>query len=375
MGNKNKIIFVANKGYAILNSRKNWLQHFLSKGWCVIVATADDKDCKVLNEMGVICEPILFHRGGLSFIDDFNAYRRLSNIYRKWKPAIIHHFHAKPVILGSLAARNTLKSSVKIINTITGLGHAFIKEGLTGKLAGLGYRISLRKSEVTVFQNKDDRHLFIKQKWITIDKARLIVSAGVDTKYYSFVNRENNESNRPVVLMLGRLLRQKGILEFIDVANRSRHILPNARFILAGEEDLQHPDAISVKSIDIKGPIEYIGRVSDVIPVILKADLFLFPSYREGVPRAVLEAASMGLPTIGFDVPGVREAVIDNHTGFLVPFKDVEALADKVILLLNNKKLRLRMGKTARLLMEDAFDSAIIEKKYFQIYREFISGV
>ena len=170
--------------------------------------------------------------------------------------------------------------------------------------------------------------------------------------------------------MLGRLLRQKGIPEFVEVARRIRQRWPRARFLLAGEEDPVHPDAVTVEWVRQQGGVEYLGRLSDVRPMLAEADLLLFPSYREGVPRVVMEAAAAGLPTVAFNVPGVREAVRDGETGYLVADRDMEALTGWVSALLDNGEHRVRMGRAARDLAERAFDIRAIYEQYLDVYRE-----
>ena len=257
------------------------------------------------------------------------------------------------------------------MNTITGLGHAFIIGGLSSKLAGLGYRLALRHAAVTIFQNRDDQALFLERGWVAEPKAKLIVGSGVDTKRFSFVDRRDREEREPIIVTLVRLLRQKGVPEFVEVAQRIRRRWPEARFVIAGEEDPGHPDSVSADWIRSQKDIEFVGRLPDVKKLLATADLFLFPSYREGVPRAILEAASMGLPTVAFDVPGVREVVRNGETGYLVPERDVNALSDHVETLLEDETLRLTMGVSARELMERNFDKQIIEKQYVQVYRGF----
>jgi glycosyltransferase involved in cell wall biosynthesis len=171
--------------------------------------------------------------------------------------------------------------------------------------------------------------------------------------------------------MLGRLLRQKGIPEFVEVAGRIKQKWPQARFLLAGEEDPVHPDAVTVRWVQEQGSVEYLGRLSDVQPLLAKADLLLFPSYyREGLPRVILEAAATGLPTVAFDVPGVREAVRDGETGYLVSFRDLDGLTDRVKTLLENKEKRLHMGRAAREMVENEFDVRGVKERYLDVYRE-----
>ena len=365
----NTVVFVANRGYALTSSRIPLIERFIDSGWTVVVATSDDAESVSLVKLGVVLEPVYFNRGGVAFISDMLAYQRLSRIYRKWKPSLIHHFHAKPVILGTLVSKRLLGNSVRVVNTITGLGHAFIEGGLVSKLAGIGYKYALPKSEMTIFQNNDDFKLFLSSRWVEHKSSQVIASSGVDIVKFPFFNRSKRDGVSLVVVMLARLLRQKGVPEFAKVAEKVRKRFPSARFLLAGEEDLVHPDSVSAASILNHQGIEYLGRLDDVLPLLEMADLFLFPSHREGVPRAVLEAAATGLPTVGYEVPGVKEAVDNGKTGYLVDFKDVDALCDRTIELLETEKLRLKMGGEARKLIEVFFDRRKVEDRYIKTYQ------
>src|SRR5699024_4487554 len=153
------------RGYALSNSRKGLIRRFLVKGWRVVLATADDSYSRSLVELGAELEPVSFSRGGLAPAVDYKAWLRMRAIMAKHKPVLVHNFHAKPVILGTLATRGMLGETVRIVNSITGLGHAFVKGGWISRLAGTGYRRSLAASDVTVFQNRDDRALFLDKGW------------------------------------------------------------------------------------------------------------------------------------------------------------------------------------------------------------------
>lgn len=364
------VVFTANRGYALLSSRSSLIRRFIDSGWKVVIATADDDESRRLEKYGVTLAPVTFNRGGLALAADRRAYARLVKIYQEFQPSLIQHLHAKPVILGTKAARRVLGNSVKIVNTITGLGHAFIKGGLAAKLAGLGYKLALPRSDLTIFQNQDDWSLFRRRGWVSAERSRLIASSGVDTARFLPVSRSDRDDNAPVIVMLGRLLRQKGVPEFLEVARRVRRRWPKARFLLAGEEDSVHPDSVRADWVKSQQQIEFHGRLQDVLPVLHDADMFLFPSYREGVPRAVLEAASTGLPTVGFDVPGVREVVKNGKTGWLAPFGNVDKLTDCVTSLLEDKSMRLRMGSEARKMVEQSFDVRTIEQQYVDAYVE-----
>jgi glycosyltransferase involved in cell wall biosynthesis len=335
------------------------------------VVTGNDKNGHKLRDMGVALETVQFNRGGLAPTSDLTAYLQLVSIYKRYKPTLIHHFHANPVIFGSIAARFSLSHSVRIVNTITGLGHAFTANAFTSTLAGLGYSVALSDDTSTIFQNPDDRELFLNNRWSTWENSRLIVGSGIDIDYFSSHSRERQTSRAPVVLMLGRLLAQKGVQEFIKVAHRIKREWPNVRFLWAGEEDRGHVDGISASWIRNQSNIEYLGQLSDVREILLDADVFIFPSfYREGVPRAIMEAAASGLPTVAFDVPGVREAVSDGETGYLVPNRDSEAMATRILELLEDEKKRVAMGDAARALAERAFDRRAIEDQHLAVYRD-----
>lgn len=363
-------VFAANRGYALTSSRTSLIWHFIEHGWEVVLATADDANSRSLVELGAHLEPVIFNRGGVSPGADWIAYRRMRAICRRWRPVLIQHFHAKPVIFGTLAARGVLGDEVGIVNAITGLGHAFITAGVAARVAGWGYSTAMPRADRVIFQNCDDQQLFLGNGWVREDQARLVASSGVDVERFSVADRSGRDGRAPVILMLGRLLRQKGIPEFAEVAGRIRQRWPKARFLLAGEEDPIHPDAVTADWVRNQDGVEYLGRLSDVGPVLAQADLFLFPSYREGSPRVVLEAAATGLATVGFDVPGVREVVRDGETGFLVADRDVDALTARVTQLLEDAEKRKAMGLAAHHMVQADFDVRAIKRQYLDIYRE-----
>ncbi|WP_067563869.1 glycosyltransferase family 4 protein [Halofilum ochraceum] len=365
------VAFVANRGYALTSSRSGLIRRFLDAGWDVILVTADDAESRSLCASGARLEPVIFRRGGLAPVSDLRAFRRLLAIYCRWQPALIQHFHARPVIFGNVAARRVLGDSVRIVNTITGLGRTFAGGRLAARLAGWGYAAGMRRADAGIFQNRDDYRLFLERGWISDGRAWLIAGSGVDLERFVPVDRSHRSDTAPVVVMLARLLRQKGILEFATVAARIRERWPDAHFLLAGEEEPAHPDGLTAEWVKAQEHIEYLGRLADVRPVLAEADVFLFPSrYREGLPRVVLEAAATGLPAVAFDAPGVREAVLDGETGCLVSEGDVDALTGRVTALLEDGVRRRAMGRAARRMVEESFDVHAIEDQYLSIYRD-----
>ena len=365
------VIFVANRGFGLTGSRLALLQHFVSSGWRVVAATAADAGAAQLVARGVTVEPVAFNRGGPALFLDGQALLALRRLYRRRRPALIHHFNAKPIILGTLAA--WLAGCGSVVNTITGLGHAFIRGGLTYYLAVAAYNVFLSRSKATIFQNPDDWRLFVQRGWVPAPLARLIASSGVDTLHFRPVVARRAPAGSPRVLMVARLLWQKGVGEFIEAAELVKEIYPAASFELAGEWDPVHPDAVDEKWIQSaagSGIIEFLGYVTAMERQLPVRDIFVLPSYREGAPRVLLEAAACGLPVVTTDVPGCRDVVVEGVTGLLVPPRDSQALARAIIKLLQNPELRRQMGRAGRQRVEANFDVGAVTHKYLALYRE-----
>jgi glycosyltransferase involved in cell wall biosynthesis len=363
-------IFVANRGFALYNSRMPLMTRLLNSGWRVVIATANDTHAADIATRGIALEPVHFARRGLALASDLRSLFTLWRIYRRHRPTLIHHFHAKPMIFGTIAARLALGNQVRIVNTVTGLGQAFVQGGLVRTLAGLGYRANAALADATIFQNRDDHDLFVSQGWVRPDKARVIVSSGVDTDRFTMVPHADGLR----IVMVARLLRQKGVKQFIEAAHTVKAWCPEARFQLAGEMEPDHPDGIPAKDISRAvddHTIEFLGYLNNIGTTLSGSFLFVLPSYyREGVPRVVLEAAACGVPAIVADSPGTRESVIDGETGFLVPPRDSAALAEKITALIRAPKTRDKMGLAARARVEEELNLATITEHQFAVYKE-----
>lgn len=370
---KRTVVFVANRGFALQNSRQLLIKHFLELGFKVVLITADDEYSRRLQNMGCTLEAVAFNRGGFNPFADAASFIALLKHYYRYKPCLIQHFHAKPVILGGIAARIALGRRRVVVSTITGLGHAFIRGGIVRHLASLGYRVSLRWASRIIFQNSDDKALFTTSRWVDADKAQLIVSSGVDCSRFSARTTTKAKPRKIRVFMVGRLLWQKGVGEFIEAAKVLKTEFPDVSFEVAGEEDAIHPDAVPMDYINqavTDGSISYLGFVKEIESALAQIELFVLPSYREGVPRVVLEAAACGVPSIGADVPGTREVIDHSKTGLLVPVRDVDSLVAAIKTLLQDKGLRSTMGKNARKFVEKQFDSSVVTEKHLALYRK-----
>ncbi|MGI9429919.1 MAG: glycosyltransferase family 4 protein [Bythopirellula sp.] len=339
-------------------------------GWKVIAAGNADEHVSTLADAGIPFEEVTIDRSGLAPTKQVSAYRQLRRLYRRHQPDLIHHFQAKPVILGCAAAKSY--SQAKVVNTITGLGHAFVAGGFKRWLASAGYRAVLGRAAKTIFQNPDDQRLFIDQRLVHAESSHLIVGSGVNVDQFRPSVIEADKPQK--VLMVARLLWEKGVNEFVAAARRIRQTMPHVRFQLTGEFAEEHPNGVPREFVGRcveEGLIEYLGYSNNVPALLGESTVVVLPSYyREGVPRVLLEAAACGRPVVTADTPGCRESVEHEVTGFLVPPRDATALADQTQRLLGDVELCRRMGSAGRLRVERQFDERIIAEQYLELYRQ-----
>lgn len=367
-----KIAFAANRGLGLWRSRRELISHLLRSGHEVSLLTARDSYAEKFVAMGASLMPVNFHRGAFAPCGDPLALLQMVRHYRRYRPHFVHHFHAKPMMFGALAAR--LSSHPRILNTVTGLGESLPDKGLQRFFSLRGYRSACAVADATIFQNSEDQQLFVRHGLVKEERSHLICSSGVDV--FRFCPAEAAAGGHvPRVLMMARLLHQKGVKEFIEAARQvQRRHIGRVRFELAGEWDPGHPDALDeaeLQSLNHDGTIIFLGYCSDPQVWLQGALAFVCPSYyREGVPRVVLEASASGVPVIGSDMPGVREAIVDGETGFLVPARSAEDIADRVCQLLTEPSLAAALGRAARVRMETAFDIRLILRKYLDLYGE-----
>lgn len=369
-------IFVSNRAFGLARSRLPLMRALKDRGWNVVAACAPDESVShfAANQIG-FC-PVTFARRAFAPLSDIVAVARLRSIYREYQPQLVHHFNAKPVVLGQVAVSCSAEARPRVFSTITGLGYAFSAGGLAGRAAALGFRTALPQSSAVIFQNRDDLVLALERGWVGRASARLIVSSGVDTRLFT---PEGNQRNAfQTVLFIGRLLRQKGIGDFIEVARRVRANNPSVRFEIGGETEPKHCDSFPAQvlreAIDA-GLVHFSGYVRNVPAALRACSILLAPSYyREGVPRVVLEAAASGVPVIGADVPGTREAIVDGVTGYLVAPGDVAAMTSRVEELLADQGKRAAFGRAARELMEREFDTAVVTERYLQLYKDVLGN-
>ena len=348
---------------SLVNFRGELIKEFMVKGYEVHVSGPDllnDKElCGWLRVNGVIGHNVDLERTGFNPISDLKYFLNIFRLINRIKPNLFFAYTAKPVIWGGFAA-SISKVPVRVF-LITGLGYAFIRKNTVKSfllrllMTGL-YRLALARATLVFFQNKDDRLDFIKSRILSDDSSSIIVNgSGVDTKYYS---PTPFKTGKIVFLLIARLLVSKGIREYVTAAKRIRNAGHDVEFHLVGAVE-EGPDQIPIEEIygwqksDI---VKWMGQVKDVRPFISASHVYVLPSYREGTPRSVLEAMSMGRPIITTDTPGCRETVEENINGFLVKVSDVDALKNAMLKFIEDRTLIKKFGRNSRHIVKQKFD-------------------
>ncbi len=367
-----KIAIVANSTWNIYNFRLNLIRQFRTKGYRVIVIAPVDEYIHYLNESHFTKHISLQHLSPQSKnpFKELLLLRELYKIYKREKPDLILHYTIKPNIYGSIAAR---WAKIPCISTVTGLGYTFLNYGFYTRLIKPLYKFAFQSNQKIVFHNNDDQELFTKLNLISQEKSRVIKGSGVNTNFFRPL-KGNVDNRKFIFLFVGRLLYDKGIVEFIQASKQVRQIIKNAECWVVGELNSKNPSNIPKRELlqwVENRYIRYWGATNDIRDFIKKADVMVLPSYREGMPRAVLEAMSMGKPIITTDTAGCRESIAHDKNGYLVPVKDHLALAEAMVKIysLDQDKLE-QMGKESRTKVLKEFDEKIINQRYLELAEE-----
>ncbi len=360
------ITFCCNTAFAIANFRAGVIRTLIQQGHRVVVVAPDDGVYMgVLRDMGAEC--IAWSLSGRSTqpLREWSALNELTVIYRKVKPDLAFNYTIKSVIYGAIAARRT---GVPTVSVITGLGYVFLNRGWVSSIARALYARTLRWSREVWFLNADDEETFRSIGLVEGTRVRRLPGEGVDMAHFALQPLPGSLAAGRTFLMIGRLLRDKGVLEFIEAARRVRKACPTARFQLLGAADDENPTAISRKQVDewvAEGVVEYLGVVRDVRPSIAAADCVVLPSYREGAPRSLLEAASMGRPLVATNVPGCRDVVLPEVSGFLCEARNAQSLADAMLHAATMAdEAFTAMGLQGRAHVAKTFDERVVVRSY-----------
>jgi glycosyltransferase involved in cell wall biosynthesis len=324
----------------------------------------------------------------VSPLSDMRTLGELVGIFRNLKPQIVHTFDAKPGLWGSYAAR--LAGVPIIITTVTGLGSLYSNDSLPIRFLRTIFqtlqRFASRICDLTIFQNHDDAHQFISAGVVSDKKAAVILGSGVSTDVFdpSLVSDEQRTLARAkfglqpeevVVTMISRVMRSKGVMEFMSAAREAQLLFPRVRFVLVGPEDDESVDRLTAAELtELKQTVLCPGPRRDVATVLAMSDVFVLPTvYREGIPRSLLEAASIGLPLVTTNAPGCNEVVEDGINGFLVPLRDAKALWQAIVRLLEQPELRRRFGGISRQRAVERFALSVIAEQTRRLYQKLLA--
>lgn len=343
-----------------------------AQGHRVIAIAPVDEYSALLQKEGCEYVPVLMENSGTNPFKDFSLTYQLYKAYKKCQPDVLLHFTIKPNIYGALAA-NMLK--IPAINNVSGLGTVFLKQGVTSRVARQMYRLSFRYPKLVFFQNDEDRKLFLDLKLVKSKITALLPGSGVDTEKFKPVDVLKNDNFK--FLVISRLLIDKGIYEFIEAIKLLKAQGIGATFQLLGAPDPGHKRGIPLNALESwqqDGLVTYLGTTDNVLPFLQGADCVVLPSYREGTPKTLLEAASTGKPIVTTDVPGCRHVVKHGHNGYLCKVRNAKDLADKMMcMLLLPESERVAFGKNSRQVAIEIFDERIVIDKYLKAIEKYVN--
>lgn len=370
-----RILYLVNDAAFFLSHRLPLAMSARERGHIVAVAAAPVRGYETIAEMGFAFHPLPFRRSATGLFGELLTLLAVYRLIRRIKPDLIHNVTIKPVLYGSLAAR--FAGVPAIVNAVSGLGTVFLAEGLRARilrsLVQWIYRLVLRAPNcITIFQNEDDRDLFVQRKLVPRQQTVLIRGSGVDTRLFSPTPEPDGI---PVVALCARMLRDKGVDEFVQAATLLKAQGVQARFELVGGLDPGNRTAISetqMRQWVEEGSVEWLGHRPDMPAVLRDAHIICLPSYREGLPKALLEAAASGRPIVTTDVPGCREVVINGSNGLLVPVRNVPVLATALRRLIEDPVLRATFGQAGRRRVEQYFALEQVVAQTMTVYERLL---
>lgn len=373
-GRRPRLLFVVTEDWYFVSHRLPHAAAAIEAGFEVAVATRIGRHERLIRDSGLSLFPVSFNRSGIGPIEEMRTLAQLLRIYRRYAPDIVHQVALKPVVYGSIVAR--LAGVKGVVNALGGLGYVFSSQGRRARLlrnvARPALKLALRGgNKRLIVQNEDDRRRIVEGRLADASSVRLIRGAGVDPQGYG---RSDAASQPPLVVLPARLLREKGVGEFVAAARLLKARGVGARFALVGQPDTMNPASVMQQEVDdwvAEGAVEAWGWRDDMPAVLAQTQIACLPTYYgEGLPKSLLEAAASGCALVATDIPGCREIVRHEETGLLVPSRDPEALADALQRLIANPELRLTYGDAARRLVESDFSMRRVVGETLDIYAE-----
>ena len=363
-----KFVLISPKNRTVWNFRGDLIKDVIARGHEVLVTGPDQTDVDKITALGARFVEIPMDKTGTSILGDLRYCKALTTLFRKEKPDVTLGYTVKPCIYGAIAA--TRAGVCNVASMITGGGYTFIATSLKARLLGaivrILYRIGLGRADHVIFQNNDDLNEFCDNHLVQRDKCLVVNGSGVNLERFPTAPFPE----KLTFLMISRLLKSKGVGEYLEAARLVKQKHPEVRFCLLGKFETAMQDALPrdyVQKFIDDGIVERFEETNDVRPFYAACCVYVLPSYREGTPRTVLEAMATGRPIITTDTQGCRETVRNGENGFLVPVKDIPALAERMLYFCENSASLAPMGEASRHYAEEKFDvkrvnQAIIEQ-------------
>jgi glycosyltransferase involved in cell wall biosynthesis len=377
MNDRPRLLYLITEDWYFWSHRLDLARAASQAGFDVSIATRVTDHAERIVRDGFRLFPIRLFRRGRNPLAELASIVELVRLYRREQPAIVHHVALKPILYGSFAA--WCSGVPVVVNAFAGLGYLFTDDNRRVRFLrfclGRMLRTLLRLSRsVVVFQNHHDRDLLIKEQVVTLGQTRIIPGSGVDTTVFDL---HPPPLEGPIVMLASRMLWDKGVGDFVESVRRLKRQEVSARFVLVGRCDEHNPAAIALDQLQRwidEGLVEWWGHREDMSATLALATVVILPSYREGLPKVLLEAAACGKPIIATDVPGCREIVKHGVTGLLIPSRDPAALAAAIDSLLRDPLLRTTMGLAGREAVIRTFSVEKVTGQVIQLYRELLAG-
>jgi len=372
-----KLFIIVNVDWFFLSHRLPVALAAQKAGWDVTIVTADTGKLKDISARGLKVINLPMSRSGKNILEELGTLNFLRKLYKREKPDVVHHVGMKTILWGTLAAKFAGVNGV--VNAISGLGGFFAEDnkGLMAKMMPKVLKFSHdRKKLLCIFQNQEDRGMYVKKGIIDDSQARFIKGSGVNLQEFCYTLEP--AEGKIIIILTARMIVEKGVFLLTEAAEKLRKDYEDkVEFWLVGGID-DHPGAITKEQLDkaCDGKyIQWLGYRTDVKELLQQSHIVAFPSYyMEGLPKSLIEATAIGRPIITCNSVGCKETVIDGYNGYLIPTKDVDALVEKLDILLVDAKLRQEMGKNSRKYAEENFSIDVVIERHLKIYEELVGG-
>lgn len=365
------IAVVSNTAWYLFNFRLNLMRALQAAGHTVVAVAPDDAYAQRIRDAGIAFETVPISGGGTHPVRELQSVLRLGSAFRRHRVDLVLSYTPKGNLYSAMAS---IVLRIPFVPNVSGLGRAFIRKSFVTQVAKALYRLTFGRAHRVFFQNLDDMAVFVESGLVKAGQTERLPGSGVDLSRFVAAAAPAREVQAPVFLLVARMLWDKGVGEYVEAARSIRKLHPDARFQLLGFLDVANPSAISRAQMDAwvaEGVVEYLGPTDDVRPFLMQADCVVLPSYREGVPRTLLEAAAVGRPIITTDAPGCRDTVMDGQTGFLCRPADAQDLARKIVQFIAlPSEQRQAMGRRGREFVEQNFDEQFVIRRYLQVVQE-----